>query len=298
MVGTFGVIHEEIGPGSEDFTHDQRFGARSDGDPRIRGLHWQAGRDLLLVDLTTTKGSIGARLPLRPKRVTDERLWIPVGDDDDTAVGPVYRVGVRVSGRLLRVRVEKMMRFLPEMTVVVGEYRHRILGKLDGLDPSRLRRLEKMIQGSDLEALEAAALFPEPTGTARSEPRSEPLPEFRSESLPPAARTILATIERGVLGSSHVLAFQRRGAASLVGLLKDRGLILILPSGQIVSASWYKAMSDTLSDWELELDSKTAAKQWNTSVGMAGALLDQLAGDGLVEKVSARNYKVKQDAQS
>ncbi|MEE8440356.1 MAG: hypothetical protein V3S41_01445 [Spirochaetia bacterium] len=294
MIGTFGVILEEIGPGGEDFSHEQRFGARSDGDPRLRELHWQAGRDLLLVDSTPTKTDVNARLPPRPKRVTDERLWIPVGDDDDNIVGPVYRVGVRISEPLIRVRVDKRMRFVPEMTVVVGKFRYRILGKLDGLDSSSRRRLEKMIQGSHGEALQSPVLFPESTRAARSEPRSEP----QTDSLPPAARTILTTINREALGESHVVTFQRRGAASLLGLLEERGLIRILPSGQIVSASRYEAVCDTLIKSELELDSRGAAKLWNTSVGMAGALLDQLVRDGLVDKVSARYYKGKRDARS
>lgn len=300
MVGTFGVIREDVGPGGEDLTHDQRFGVRSDGDPRLRGLHWQAGRELLLVDSAVAKIPVGVELPSRPKRVTDETLWIPVGDndDDDRIIGPVYRVGVRMSGALIRIRVEKALQFVSEMSVVVGEKRYRVLGKLDGLDPSRLRRLEKMIQGSDRESLRSLSLFPESTGTERSGPYSEPQLHPPRESLPPAAGTILTTIERGVLGSSHVLTFQRRGAASLVNLLEDRGLIRILPSGQIISVSRYEAAFRTMVDSELELDPRGAAQLWETSVGMAGALLDQLAGDGLVEKVSARNYRVKQDAQS
>ena len=294
MVGTFGVFPEELGPGAEDLTHEQRFGARSDGDPRLRKLHWRSGRDLLLVDSTAGKTDISARLPPRPKRVTDERLWIPISGDDQRVAGPIYRVGVRDSGPLIRVRAEKTVRFVPEMTVVVGNHRFRILGGLDGLDPSRLRRLEKMIQGSRGEALKSQALFPEPAGAVRSEPQSEP----QSEPLPPAARTILATIERDVLGGSHVVTFERRGAAPLLGLLEERGLIRILPSGQIISASRYQELCDTLVESALELDPKQAAKLWNASVGMAGALLDQLVRDGVVDKVSARYYKVNRDALS
>ncbi len=292
MIGTFGVILEEIDPGGEDYTHEQRFGARSGGDPLLRGLQWQAGRDLLLVDSTAAKTGISSRLPPRPKRVTDERLWIPVSDDD-TVVGPVYRVGVRVSGPLVRVRAERVVRFVPEMTIVVGTERYRILGRLDGLDPSRLRRLEKMIQGARGETLRSGTLFPEPAPVRRSEPPSGPHPEPATGALPPAAKTILATIGREALGNSHVVTFQRRGAAALLNLLEERGLIRVLPSGQIVSASRYQGLCDTLVDLEAEFSPRQAAELWNASVGMAGALLDQLAGDGLVDKVSGRYYKVK-----
>lgn len=289
------MIPEETGPGVEDLSHEQRFGARSDGDSRLRAFDWRSGRDLLLIDITSTTTSANAKLPPRPKRVTDERLWIPISDDDDRVIGPIYRVGVRDSGLLVRVRAEKTVRFVSEMTVVVGKRRFRILGGLDGLDPSRLRRLEKMIQGSHGEALKSLTLFPEPAGAMRLEPQSEPQLEPQSEPLPPAARTILATIERDVPGSSHVVTFERRGAAPLLGLLEERGLIRILPSGQIISASLYQEFRDTLVESGLELDSKQAAKLWNASVGMAGALLDQLARDGTVDKVSARYYKVNRD---
>ncbi|MEE8440689.1 MAG: hypothetical protein V3S41_03135 [Spirochaetia bacterium] len=286
MVGTFGEIPEEVGPGAEDLSHEQRFGDRSRGDRRFRELHWESGRDLLLVDNIHAKTDTNARLPPRPKRANDERLWIPISDDDVRVVGPIYRVGVRDSGPLIRVRAEKTVHFVPDMTVVVGKHRSRILGRLDGLDPSRRRRLEKLIQGSHGEALKSSVLFPEFAGAVRS------------DSLPPAARTILATIERGVLGDSHVVTFQRRGAASLLGLLEERGLIRILSSGQIISASRYQELCDTLVGSELELDPRQAAKLWNASVGMAGALLAQLVRDGMVDKVSARYYKVNRDAQS
>ena len=292
MIGTFGVIPEDVGPADEDLTHEQRFGVRSDGDPRLRGLQWQAGRDLLLVDSTAAKKNISARLPPRPKRVTDERLWIPLSDDD-TVVGPVYRVGVRVSGPLVRVTAERLVRFVPEMTIVVGTDRYRILGRLDGLDPSRLRWLEKMIQGSPGETLRSGTLFPEPAPDRRSEPPSGPYLEPVTGALPPAAKTILATIEREALGNSHVVTFQRRGAAALLNLLEERGLIRVLPSGQIVSASRYQKLCDTLVDLEVEFSPRQAAKLWNASVGMASALLDQLARDRMVDKVSGRYYKVK-----
>lgn len=182
------------------------------------------------------------------------------------------------------------MRFVPEMMVVVGKLRYRVLGGLGGLDPSRLRRLEKMIQGSRGEALRSLTLFPDPARDLRSEPPANPLP--------PAARTILATIEQDVPGGSHVVTFERRGAAPLLGLLEERGLIRILPSGQIVSVPRYQELYDALVESGLEPDSREAAKLWNTSIGMAGALLDQLARDGMVDKVSARYYKVNRNAQS
>ncbi|MCK4515868.1 MAG: hypothetical protein KAU31_11450 [Spirochaetaceae bacterium] len=289
MVGAVGVIPEDVGPGAEDLSHDQRFGVQNDGDPRLQELHWRSGRDLLLVDVTSPGTDTSTLLPPRPKRVTDERLWIPVSDDDERVVGPIYRVGVRVSDPLIRVRAAEVVHFIPEMTVIVGIRRFRILGRLDGLDPSRRRQLEKMIQGSHGTALKSQALFPEPARASRSEPPSEP----SSGSLPPAARTILAAIEGEALGNSHVVAFQRRGAAALLSLLEKRGLIRILPSGQIVSASRYQELCDTLGDLELEFNRRQAAKLWNASVGMAGALLDQLARDRMVDKVSSRYYKVK-----
>lgn len=286
MIGTFGVIPEDVGSGDEELSHEQRFGARSDGDRRLQTLHWRSGRDLLLVDVVPPGPETNTMLPPRPKRVTDERLWIPVGVDGERVTGPVYRVGVRVSGSLIRVRAAETVRFIPDMTVIVGTQPFCILGKLDGLDPSRRRQLGKMIQRSQGGALKSQALFPEPVRNPRS------------DSLPPAARTILATIEGGALGNSHVVTFQRRGASGLLSLLEERGMIRILPSGQIVSASRYQELCDTLVDLELEFDRRQAAKLWNASVGMAGALLDQLARDRMVDKISGHYYKVKRDVQS
>ena len=222
---------------------------------------------------------------------------MPVGDDDERAIGPVYRVGVRVSGSLIRVRAAETVRFIPEMTVIVGTQRFCLLGKLDGLDPSSRRQLGKMIQRSHGADLKSQALFPEPVRALRSEPPSWPHPEPVTGALPPAAKTILATIEGEPLGNSHVVTFQRRGAAGLLSLLEERGLIRLLPSGQIVAASRYQELCDTLVDFEQEFNPRQAAKLWNASVGMAGALLDQLARDRLVDKVSARYYKVKRDVQ-
>ena len=293
MIGMFGVIPEDIGPGDEGLSHEQRFGARGDGDPRLRALKWRSGRDLLLVDVVHPGTDTSTPLPPRPRRMTDERLWMPIGDDDERVVGPIYRVGVRVSGSLIRARAAEVVRFIPEMTVVVGTQRFCILGSLDGLAPSRLRRLEKMIQGSQGMALKSQVLFPEPVRARRSEPPLGPHPEPATSALPPAAKTILATIEGEALGNSHVVTFQRRGAAGLLNLLEERGLIRILASGQIVSASRYQELCDTLGDLELEFNRRQAAKLWNASVGMADALLDQLARDRMVDKVPGRYYKVK-----
>ena len=286
MIGEFGTIEEDIGADAEGLTHEQRFGVRGGDDPRFCELRWRSGRDLLLLEIAPAGVDTNVTLPPRPKRVTGTKLWLPVRDDDEQAVGPIYQVGVEVSGPLLRARAEMTVRFVSEMTVVVGERRAVVLGRIDGLDPSRRRQLEKMIQRSKGEGLRSQVLFPERAGV------------LRSPALPPAAKTILATIEREPLGASHVLPYQRRGATSLVELLEERGMIRILPSGQIVSDSRYQELCDALADPDAEYDPRGAATIWRTSVGMAAALFDLLARDGMVDKVSARNYKVKRDVQS
>jgi len=299
MIGTFGTIEEDIGADAEGLTHEQRFGVRDDSDPRFSDLQWRSGRDLLLLEIGPAGVDTSVTLPPRPKRVTGNRLWVPLRNDDEQAVGPIYQVGVEASGPLLRVRAETTVRFVSEMTVVVGEVRAEttvrfvsemtvvvgerravVLGQIDGLDPSSRRQLEKVIQRSKRDGLSSQVLFPERTGA------------LRSPSLPPAATTILATIEREPLGTSHVLPYQRRGATSLVNLLEERGMIRVFPSGQIVANSRYQELCDALDDPNVEYDSRRAATIWKTSVGMAAALLDQLARDGMVDKVSARNYKV------
>jgi hypothetical protein len=286
MIGSFGIIPESIGAGAEDLSHRQRFGSRG-GDPRLREFHWQRGRDLLLVDITSAEAETHANLPSRPKRLTEEQLWIPVSDTETRIVGPIYRIGSRAVGSLIRIRAETDVYFLPDLFVVLAARRARVLGAIDGLDPSRRRQMEKVIRSSRACDLNPATLFPEPPGTTP--------PVTSVDGLPPAAKTILTTIEQSLLGTSHVLSFQRRGAGGLVNLLENRGLIRVLPSGQIIASARYVQLRETLSDPELDFDPKQLSKLWGTSTGMAGALLDSFALDGMLDRVSARHYKRRGD---
>ena len=289
MVGSFGVIGEDVGADAGDLTHRQRFGARG-RDPRLRKLRWQSGRDVLLVQSTHSESDTNATLPPRPRRLADERLWIPVSDADSRVVGPTYRIGSQVVGSLIRIRAEKDVQFLPDLVVIVGSRRARVLGAIDSLDPSGRRQLEKVISVSRESDLDGRALFPGIPGDPGTDPPMG--------GLPPAAKTILTTIEQDMLGTSHVLSFQRRGAGGLVNLLEDRGLIRVLPSGQIISSGRYRELRETLAEPGLSLDPSHASKLWGTSVGMAGALLDAYALDGMIERVSARHYERLRDDQA
>ena len=176
----------------------------------MRSLRWIVGRDLLM--FSSASDAEVVRLPSRPKRLDDEQLWFPVSHRNAAIVGPVYPVGLRVSGPLLRVLCAEDVRFVCGADVRVSGEPARILGSLDAADPSRLRWLERKMHGLRADRLDSLDLL---SDNSRKTSRND---------LSPAATTMCSTIERDPVGAHHAAEFERKGARGILTVLEDRGL--------------------------------------------------------------------------
>lgn len=266
MVGIFGTIDEKV-EGRRDLSHADRFGR-----PPFTSLPWRAGRDLLLLDADPGRDRVDG-VPRRPMHRTDAELWFPAHDAGGV-VGPVHPVGVRAAGPLIRCRAAAPVRFVPGALARLGELRTFVLLELDGLDPSRVRHLARVLAGAE-------GLTPEALARVMAVRLGRDVDA--AGQLPPAARTILRQVAGSPLGTHHERAYERRGASPLVRLLQERALIVVLPDGQLVDRERLEEMARSLQSSPAEASPQQAAGLWRTSVGMARALLKQMRTEGLLD---------------
>lgn len=278
-------IEESVSPGDSQMSHDERFFRAASSE--VRELPWRTGRELLLCDDATIVEPHGRfRLPRSPRSGSRVPLWIPLAGETRPQSGPVYQVVAAGALHLDRVRAESSVHYLPDLIVVLGSRRRRVLGSLDRLNPSALRHLERSLGKAVLRA-SAAELFP-----------TDDVPDATTESLPPAARTILDTIQDAATGTVHVASFEKRGAGPLISLLEQGGHITVFRSGLIISRSTEEKLRLLLQsqadapDGRDHIDPRTAAALWQCSVGLARELLEDFARQGLLDRQAGGKYKM------
>jgi len=245
------TVEESVEP-DRDLTHTQRFAGLKPA------MNWLEGRDLRLGSGPRPTGLPRSPLGTGPT----SRLWIPPSHSTTAVTGPVYDVRVSRATGARRVTAGLTIHYVPEIVVELDGERFRVAGSLDGLDPSSISRLRRLLNRG---VAESAVLFPLKTST------------IHPETLPPAAKTILRRIESEPVGSLHVREFERRGASHLVDTLARRGDVIILDLGLLVSAEALEAMRSTLPPGpEGNRSAREFAAEWHVSVGVGRQILKVL----------------------
>ncbi len=274
MTGLFGDIDEPHNEGKSHFSHADRFGATS-----FVRLKWRRGRDLLLIEAADVGNGCIGTFPGLPRLTSESSLWFPVAASSRRKTGPVYSVGVRSKGSLLRARSSLPVQFVPGALTVVGSRRAIVLCELDGSDASQQRQRLRFLKKGEIsrETLETMlAVSRNPRSVRAKDVHSDEDAGRTNEPfrrMPPAARTILNQIRSAPLGESHIAPFERRGAGALMETLVERELVIVLSSGQIVDADRLEHLRRDAGRHGLPRSPREAAERWRTSVGTARALL-------------------------